>query len=275
MEQMKCMEEMNVTTTMIGNAARRKRQQIMSKNLSPSTEAFVGDASLRRGMNGLDLGCGTGETTLLLKSMVGNGRITGIDSRSTQISIAKDKAQRNNVNRIEFQCINILEWRPRVSYDFVYSGFHFCLLKKPLLLLKQVYSTLKPGGFAMIEDLDFSQFHSFPNSFAFDRFVELYMDVLTLQGADPKIGNNLFPLFQEVGFDHIKVQKVRPTFLTGKDKYLASFTLESIATILVNENLAMTTEIQALLFELRDFESQSNTMITLPGIYQVMGYKSS
>lgn len=268
------MEEMKVTTSMIGNAARRKRQQIMSKNLSPSTEAFVRDASIRPGMNGLDLGCGTGETTLLLKSMVANGKMIGIDSRRTQISIAKDKAQRDNVSPIEFQCINILEWKARESYDFIYSGFHFCLLKTPMLLLKQVYSTLKPGGFAMIEDMDFSQFQSFPNSFAFDRFVELYMDVITLQGADPKIGTNLFTLFQEVGFDHIKVQKVRPAFLTGEDKYLASFTLESIATILVNENLATTTEIQALLFELRDFESQKNTMITLPGIYQVKGYRS-
>ena len=257
-----------------GSTAGRQRQQTLSNILRPSTKTFIRQANLYSGMNGLDLGCGTGETTLLLKSIVIGGKITGLDSRETQLKIAKEKAQQNSVPQIIFRHQNILEWKEKQLYDFVYSRLFFNQLKKPLSLLKQIYSSLKPGGLAMIEDMDFSKFQCFPNSFAFDRFIELYIEVVKLQGANPDIGKQLYPLFQKTGFSNIKVQLVRPNFLTNKNKHLASLTLENISSIIENESLATKTEIQALLFELKEFESQKNTMITLPGIYQVVGYKS-
>ena len=39
------------------------------------------------------------------------------------------------------------------------------------------------------------------------------------------------------------------------------------------ENLASQDELQALMSEIKSFEAQENTMITLPGIYQVSGYR--
>lgn len=267
------MENFKEWASKTGKAAGRKRQQILSHILTPSTEAFIREANLRSGMNGLDLGCGTGETTLLLKTMVVDGKITGLDSRETQLKIAKEKAHQNNVSPVIFRHQNILEWKENQIYDFIYSRLFFNQLRKPLNLLEQIYSSLKPGGLAMIEDLDFSKFQCFPSSFAFDRFIELYIEVIKRQGADPNIGKQLYSLFQKAGFNNSRVQLVRSIFLTGKYKYLASLTLENISSILINEKLATKPEIQALLFELKDFESQKNTMITLPGIYQVIGYR--
>ncbi len=268
------MEKFEERTSNIGNAASRKRQQILSNILASSTEAFIKQVNLQSQLNALDLGCGTGETTFLLSDAINRaGKIIGLDSKETQLKIARENAHQNELSQVEFRYQNIHEWEEYQSYDLVYSRYFFHQLREPLSMLQKVFNSLKPGGLAMIEDLDFSKFQCFPNSYAFDRFTELYIEVVKKQGADPNIDKQIYPLFQLAGFKNCQVQLVRPKFLTGKNKRIASLTLESISTILEKENLASHAELQALLSELKSFEALKNTMISLPGIYQVWGYR--
>ena len=166
-------------------------------------------------------------------------------------------------------------WKKEQSYDFVYSRNFFNQLRHPLAMLKQIYNSLTPQGLAMIEDLDFSKLQCFPNSFAFSHFVELFTTVKKQQGVDANIGNKLSSLFQQANFSNIQVQLVSPSFLTGESKKMASLTLESIAPLLLDEILITPTELQALLIELKAFEENPHTMITLPGIYQAWGERTN
>ena len=78
----------------MGNAAGRKRRQIIAKALAHSTHAFLLKRNIGIGMKGLDLGCGTGAITLYLKEMVGaEGKMMGIDMDATSIKIAIEKAE--------------------------------------------------------------------------------------------------------------------------------------------------------------------------------------
>lgn len=256
------------------NAAGRQSHRILSQILTPSTQAFFEKVHFKKGMMGLDLGCRNGDNTLKLKAMIGEeGKMIGLDSNKIHIKIAKEKAIQNNEYNIEYRHQNILEWKESNTYDFVYSRLFFNQIRKPLSVLQQVYNSLQIGGFAMVEDMDFSQFYCFPNCFAFDRFVELFLEIKKLQHTDANIGKHLYPIFKESGFKNIHLQSVSPNFLTGKNKRIASLTLENIATILIDEKLTTPTEIQALLFELKAFEKRKNTLIALPGIYQVWGFR--
>ena len=78
---------------------------------------------------------------------------------------------------------------------------------------------------------------------------------------------------KQTGFKKINIQMVRPRFLTGKNKHIVSLLLENLSSKLIEEKIASPTEIQALLFELKDFENKQYTMITLPGIFQTCAYK--
>ncbi len=256
----------------MGRATSIKRSQILSNILTPSTRAFFRKVPIQKGMSGLDLGCGTGNNTLLLKTLVGSeGKMTGIDTNIDFIKIAAEKVLQNKLDQVDLSYQNILEWNEKQTYDFVYKGFLFPQLSNSSTVLHQVYRSLRPGGFAMMEDLDFSQFHCFPNCYAFDRLIELYMAIRLRQSTNTKNGKQLHSEFHNAGFENIKVQQVGPSFLTGKNKQIASLTLEQMVPILINKKLSTATELQVLIFELKKFEEQKNTMITMPGIYQVWG----
>jgi len=225
-------------------------------------------------MHGLNLGCGTGENTLLLKTMVGSeGKMTGLDSNPVNIKIAEEKAVQNELSQIDYRHQNSSEWSEEQVFDFVYSSLLFNQSINLSNILKQVHNSLKPGGMVMVEDLDFSQFNCFPSCYAFDRFMELNSIIEKRQVTDNNIGKQLLSVFQNAGFKNIQIQQTRPCFLADKNKRIASLTLEYIAPIIIDKKLSTPAEVQALIFELKNFEEEENSMISMPGIYQVIGYK--
>ena len=144
-------------------------------------------------MNGLDLGCGTGEVALQLKQIVGDeGHITGIDRNSTNINIANEKMRRQKSSPVIFCKTNILEWQEEQCYDFVYNRLLLNHIGQPRMILQKIYNSLISEGMAITEDLDFSNYHCFPNCYAFDRYVELYIEMKKRQGTDANIGNQLY-----------------------------------------------------------------------------------
>ena len=261
--------------SIFNSAASRKQQQIISEILVPFTQAFFEQAPITKGMHGLDLGCGAGVTTMILKSFIGSeGVMTGMDSNAFLLNIAKEKALQKEIPNISFKLQNISEWNNVQTCDFIYSGLFFNRVSNPLAVFKQVFDSLSSGGFAMVEDLDFTQFQCFPSCYAFDQFVDFYTTIKKLQGTDANIGSRLGKLFTQVGFQKVQARMIRPSFLKSSNKHIASLTLESISPLLLKENLTTTTELMALIFELRHFENQKHTMITMPGVYQVFGYRT-
>ena len=261
--------------TKITSAADRRRQQIISEILIPFTKSFIQQMPIKKGMHGLDLGCGTGVTTMILKNFLGSeGVITGMDSNAFLINIAREKNQQNEMSNINYKLQNILEWKDDQTYDFIYSGLFFNRVSNPAYALRQVYNSLTPGGFAMVEDLDFTQFQCFPNCYAFDQFIDFYTTIKKMQGTDANIGKRLGQLFSQAGFEKVQERMVPPKFLKNSNKHIASLTLESIRPLLLKEKLTTPTELMALIFELQEFENQKSTMISLPGVYQVFGYRN-
>ena len=268
-----------------GNAAERKRQAILSEVLADSSQAFFQKNLIKPGMHGLDLGCGVGKVTLQLKALVGEkGKMTGLDINPTFIEIAREKAAQQCISGVEYYCMDMVDglqgnitlpdkYQQIIRYDFIYSRLFLNRLHQAEKILAQVYDWLKPGGFAMIEELDFSNCSSFPNCHAFDRYIELYLAIKKRQGLDVNLGGKLFSLFQQANFNDIQVQLKAPIFLKEQHKNLPSLTLESIGEDLVQAGLVVSAELSALLAELKAFEHQDHTLISLPGIYQSWGFK--
>ena len=253
----------------------RKRDQILSNALAESSSRFLQKFDFKKTKLGLDLGCRMGEITLLLKALLGqNGKMIGIDSTSINVSIAKERAALIKQSGIEFFQKEISAWREQRQYDFVYSRLLFNELSEPPKVMQQIFKSLKSGGWAMIEEMDLSNYQCYPNNYAFERFVELAMELKIQQGTNTAACNQLIPLFRNAGFRRIQVQVTQPVFLKNESKSIPSLSLENIANSLINEQLATASELHALLIELKSFEKRPNTLITLPSIYQAWAYKA-
>jgi ubiquinone/menaquinone biosynthesis C-methylase UbiE len=114
----------------------------------------VDQALIKPGDCVLDVGCGTGEVTLLAKTRAKNGKVYGIDPSPEMIAVARKKALRKGLD-IDFR-MGVIESLPfpDASIDVVTSSLMMHHLPEKLKArgLTEIYRVLKPGGRLLIAD---------------------------------------------------------------------------------------------------------------------------
>jgi len=114
----------------------------------------VDQALIKPGDNVLDVGCGTGEVTLLAKTRAKDGKVYGIDPAPEMIAVARNKAARKGLE-IDFR-VGVIESLPftDASIDVVTSSLMMHHLPDELKArgLAEIYRILKPDGRLLIAD---------------------------------------------------------------------------------------------------------------------------
>src|SRR5690348_14232888 len=146
-----------------GGVEGRERLRILSRVLQPFTLRLFGEAGIQPGMTCLDLGCGGGDVSFDLATLVGpSGKVVGIDMDATKIELAEKEAAERRISNIEFRVQNILESQIEGVFDVVYTRFLLTHLTNPHEILAAMKTCLKPGGIIVIEDIDFRGHFSYP-----------------------------------------------------------------------------------------------------------------
>lgn len=95
----------------------------------------------------VDLGCGFGDTTQHLASLVGeSGEAFGIDVAEPFIEVARDEAARAGAKNVRFAVgdVQVTEFEERFDYAFSRMGIMF--FANPVAALRNVCRALTPGG---------------------------------------------------------------------------------------------------------------------------------
>lgn len=155
---------------------------------------LIQQANIQPKMKVLDLGCGTGTLTLMLKRAYPESTITGLDGDPQVLDIARDKSRGTDI-----------QWDEGLASSLPYSDSVFDRVVTSLVIhhlvtddkrrsFKEIYRVLKPNGELHI--LDFGAPHS-----SLTRFMTKYMRRLE-ETADNFDG--LIPRFvAEAGFGSV------------------------------------------------------------------------
>ena len=156
---------------------------------------LVQQASIQPKMKVLDLGCGTGTLTLMLKRTHPEAQITGLDGDPEVLDIARKKTRGVDIQWDEGLASSLPY--PDSVFDSVVTSLviHHLITNDKRRAFKEIYRVLKPNGELHI--LDFGAPHT-----SLTRFMTTYMRRLeeTADNFDGRI-----PLFvTEAGFGEVK-----------------------------------------------------------------------
>ena len=133
--------DLAVNLTTLGQARRLRKETVAQAMIQPGDKV-------------LDVGCGTGEVTLLAKIHAKQGSVHGIDPAPEMIAVARRKAARKGLE-IDFR-VGVIESLPfpDTNVDVVTSSLMMHHLPENLKVrgIAEIYRVLKPGGRLLIAD---------------------------------------------------------------------------------------------------------------------------
>ncbi|MCY9514809.1 class I SAM-dependent methyltransferase [Paenibacillus apiarius] len=161
---------------------------------------LIHQADLRPGQRVLDLACGTGTLTLMIKQAQLEAEIIGLDADPEVLAIAKTKAEQNQLD-ISFQKGMSLDLPfPDAHLDHIFSSlfFHHLTLEMKRKTLEELLRTLRPGG--QINIIDFEKPHNLWMRIAF-------LPIQLLDGFETTKDHakGILPqLFRQSGFEEVQ-----------------------------------------------------------------------
>lgn len=176
--------------------------------------AIIEQADIKSKMNVLDLGCGTGTLTVMLKKERPGARVTGLDGDPKILAIARTKAEQAGVNiQFDHGMAFSLPY-PNKSFDRVVSSLvihHLSSSDKRRTFL-EVQRILQPGG----------SFHIVDFGPPFDVLTKVQAFVMkNLEEAADNFEGMILPMLRELGFE-ANITKTMNTIFGPISFYLAN-----------------------------------------------------
>ena len=256
-----------------GGLQGRERLRVLSRVMQPATLALLQRLGVGSGMQCLDVGCGGGDVAFELARFVGpQGHVVATDVDSSILDLARREGEALPFGNLAFRCADVMKEQPEQHFDMVYARFLLTHLPQPEQALQRMHQALRPGGMAVLVDIDFRGYFSEPDSPAFWRYVDLHTRTMQRRGGNPNIGLHLPALLEATGFDNVQMNIVQPAATYGDVKLITPLTMENIADAVEREGLATRAELNQLIDELYQFANMPGTVGCLPRIVEAWGY---
>jgi ubiquinone/menaquinone biosynthesis C-methylase UbiE len=175
--------------------------------------ALIEQANIKAGMKVLDLGCGTGTLTVMLKQMRPNAIITGLDGDNQVLEIARSKAEQAGVDLLLDHGMAYSLPYLDGTFDKVVSSLviHHLTSADKRRTFQEVLRVLSPGGSFHIVDFGPPYNH-------LTNIQAIFMQ--NLEEAADNFKGNILAMLQETGFE-AEIIKVMNTIFGPIAFYLA------------------------------------------------------
>jgi SAM-dependent methyltransferase len=179
-----------------------ERLETLEAVLDPGTVQLLGERGVGLGWACLEVGAGAGSVARWLAERVGpHGRVLATDLNPTALESVGDAYPWLTVAQHDVTTDPL----PAASFDLVHSRLVLSWLPDPVHVLTRLVRTLRPGGWLVLEELDFVSAVADPAMDAdaaaiFTRVLHAHTVVLAERnGFDPTFGRRLPGLLQAAG----------------------------------------------------------------------------
>ena len=201
-----------------------------------------------------------------------SGSAVGIDMDSVKLDLATKTARDRGITNVVFRQMYVDDWNEPNAYDTCYSRFLLQHLKQPREVLRRMWSSLRPGGLLMVEDVDWEGISSDPLNPGIELLRDRYIQLLEHRGTDPRIGRRLFRQLAQLGIPDPQVALVNSLY-QNEGKRLPQLTLEATADAMVAEGVATKLEIRSAQASLEELAADPHSLVTGPKIFQLFARK--
>ena len=162
----------------------------------------INKIQIEKGMNILDLGCGTGEGTFDIASKLeGTRKVIGLDLSENMIKQAKRKLVNFTYDNLGFRVGSGISLDYENYFDCVLSTNAFHHFDKKEEIFSRVWKSLKPNGFFVIQDIC--------DDYLLMRIVDLAGKIGEKAHAGSSTSEELESIFAWAGFVNIEVEKIK------------------------------------------------------------------
>lgn len=202
------------------NDLERKRLKDISDYTRPFVEGMLRESSLTAGKHCLDIGCGYGDSSMILGNYVGRtGSVSFVDNDTTTLEIAKKElARQNQTIYIPLAACDLLnvDYIDK-QYDYVFCRNVIIHQPDPIRFINKLYEKVKPGGTLCVVECDINT-KSNPYDEVIQRYNNTVINLWHAEGLDPNISNNIHSHFSTI-FDRRNIHMVS-TSLRHPGNYL-------------------------------------------------------
>lgn len=121
---------------------------LLDRQLETITEQAIAALAPRPGDRVLDIGCGCGQTTLILAANVSpGGEVVGLDISRPMLAVARERVAAADASGVSFIEADAQTWQfASESFDGLFSRFGVMFFADPKAAFRNLLSALKPGG---------------------------------------------------------------------------------------------------------------------------------
>ncbi len=125
-----------------------ERQDLLDRLIGPFGAKAIDGARFKAGESVLDIGCGTGQTTVdIARRVAPGGRVVGLDISRPMLAAARRRQTPSGAVTIDFRegdaQVATIE---RGAYDVVFSRFGVMFFSDPVAAFKNLHGALRPSG---------------------------------------------------------------------------------------------------------------------------------
>jgi SAM-dependent methyltransferase len=179
------------------NAQELRRLNRQAALVGPFTQRFLENAGISSGMRVLDVGCGGGDVSLLIRHLVGeDGEVVGIDRSETAIAHAIEQSSTHGLVNVSFRVGDPSEMEFDEWFDGVAGRYVLMFQPNPAQMLEKLAQHVKPGGIVVFHECDLNAVRSLPVCPTYD---QCWRWIIAALKADIDFGSKFPSVFRNAG----------------------------------------------------------------------------